>query len=40
MKDFVKTLDRNDPAFSFFCEKFPRFRMGKIKVGVFVGLQI
>jgi hypothetical protein len=24
MKNFVKALDRNGPAFSFLCEKFPR----------------
>ena len=40
MKNFVKALDRNGPAFSFLYEKFPRFSMEKIKAGVFFGLQI
>jgi hypothetical protein len=34
MKDFVKALDRNDSAFSFLCEKFPRLSTEKIKEGV------
>jgi hypothetical protein len=40
MKNFVKTLDRNGPAFSLLCEKFPRLSMVKIKAGVFIGPQI
>jgi hypothetical protein len=40
MKNFVKALDRNGPAFSFLCEKFPRLSTEKIKAGVFIGPQI
>jgi hypothetical protein len=40
MKTFVKELDRNGPAFSFLCEKFPRLVMEKIKAGVCIGPQI
>jgi hypothetical protein len=37
MKSFMKTLDRNGPAFTFLHEKFPRFSLEKIKVGLFIG---
>jgi hypothetical protein len=40
MKNSIKTLDRNGPAFSFLCEKFPKHRRKKIKVGIFFGPQI
>jgi hypothetical protein len=40
MKYFMKALDRNGPAFSFLCEKFPRLSTEKIKAGVFIGPQI
>jgi hypothetical protein len=36
----VKRLDRNGPAFSFLCEKFPRLSAEKIKAGVFIVNQI
>jgi hypothetical protein len=39
MKNFVKALDRNGPAFSILCEKFPRLST-EIKAGVFIGPQI
>jgi hypothetical protein len=34
MKSFMKTLYRNGLAFSFLHEKFPRFSLEKIKVGI------
>jgi hypothetical protein len=34
MKNFVKALDRNGPAFSVPCDKFPRLGMEKIRLGV------
>lgn len=37
MERFMKALDRNGPAFSFLYEKFPRFSLEKIKVGLFIG---
>jgi hypothetical protein len=40
IKNFVKALDRNGPAFSFLYAKFPRLSTEKIKAGVFIGLQI
>jgi hypothetical protein len=40
MKNFMKALDRNGPAFSVLCEKFPRFSMEKIRFGVFTDLQV
>jgi hypothetical protein len=40
MKNFMMALDRNGPAFSFLCEKFPRLSMEEIKAGVFIGPQI
>jgi hypothetical protein len=40
MKNYMKALDRNGPAFSFLCEKFPRLSMEKIKAGVFISPQI
>jgi hypothetical protein len=39
MKNFVKALDRNGPAFSLCCGKFPRLNM-EIKAGVFIGPKI
>jgi hypothetical protein len=39
IKNFVKALDRNGPAFSFLCEKYPRLSKKKIK-GVFIGPQM
>ena len=40
MKNFVKVPDRNGPAFSILCEKFPRLSTETIKAGVFIGPQI
>jgi hypothetical protein len=40
MKNLLKALDRNGPAFSLLCEKFPRLSTEKIKTGVFIGTQI
>jgi hypothetical protein len=40
MISFLKTIDRNGPAFSFLREKFPRFSLEKIKVGPFIGQQM
>ena len=40
MKNFVKAIDRNSPAFRYLHEKFPRLSEAKIKEGVFVGPQI
>jgi hypothetical protein len=37
MKNFMKALDRNGPAFSFLCEKFPRLSTEKIKAAVLIG---
>jgi hypothetical protein len=39
MKNSMKKLDRNGPAFSFLCEKFPRLSR-KIKVDIFIDPQI
>jgi hypothetical protein len=36
MKNFVKVLERNGPAFSFLCEKFPRLNTMKIKATRYV----
>jgi hypothetical protein len=35
MKNFVKAMDRNDSAFKYLAEKFPRLSEAKIKKGVF-----
>jgi hypothetical protein len=40
VKNFAKALDRNGPAFSSLCEKFPSLCAEKIKVGVFIGPQM
>jgi hypothetical protein len=40
IKNVMKALDRNGPAFSFLCEKFPRLSMEKNKAGVFISPQI
>jgi hypothetical protein len=39
MKNFVKAVDRNGPAFIFLCEQFPRLSTEKIKAGLFIGPQ-
>jgi len=36
-KNFVKTLDMKDPAFTYLCGKFPRLTFEKVKAGVFTG---
>jgi hypothetical protein len=40
MKNFMKALDSNCPAFLFLCQKFPRLNTEKIKAGVFIGPQM
>jgi hypothetical protein len=40
MKNFVKAIDQNGPAFKYLGEKFSRLSEAKIKEGVFVGPQI
>ncbi|GBN88393.1 hypothetical protein AVEN_35983-1 [Araneus ventricosus] len=40
VKNLVKAMDKNGPAFKRLYEKFPRFSVAKIKEGVFVGTQI
>ncbi|GBL75699.1 hypothetical protein AVEN_155006-1 [Araneus ventricosus] len=40
VKNFVKAMDKNGPAFKYLHEKFPRLSVAKIKEGVFVGTQI
>jgi hypothetical protein len=40
MKNYVKALHRNGPAFSVLCEKLPRLNMEKIRLGVFTDPQI
>ncbi|GBM46312.1 hypothetical protein AVEN_88006-1 [Araneus ventricosus] len=40
MKNLVKAMDKNGPAFKYPHEKFPRLSVAKIKEGVFVGPQI
>ena len=40
MKNFIKTLDKKCPAFTYLCGKFPRLTFEKVKADVFVGPQI
>jgi hypothetical protein len=40
MKNFVKALDKNGPAYLVLCEKFPRLSTEKIRLGVFTEPQI
>ena len=40
MKNFVKALDRNGPAFQYLRSKFPRVSEAKIKEGIFNGPDI
>lgn len=40
MKQFVKALDPNRPAFAYLRTKFPKISEAKIKEGIFVGPQI
>jgi len=37
MKNFVKALYTNSPAFSFLCENFPSLSTEKVKTGIFIG---
>ncbi|GBO25049.1 hypothetical protein AVEN_270434-1 [Araneus ventricosus] len=37
IKNLVKAMDKNGPAFKYLHEKFPRLSVAKIKEGVFVG---
>ena len=39
-KNFKQALDKNGPAISFLCEKFPELSMEKIKAVAVIGLQI
>jgi len=40
MKNFVKALNREEAAFTYVWEKFPRLSEAKLKEGVFIGPQI
>lgn len=40
VKNLVKAMDKNGPAFKYLHEKFPRLSEAKIKEGIFVGPQI
>jgi hypothetical protein len=40
MRNFVKALDVNGPAFMYLCGKFSRLTFEKVKAGVFIGPQI
>lgn len=40
MKNFVKALNRDGPAFQNLRQKFPTLREAKIKEGIFIGPQI
>lgn len=40
MKNFVKAMNRDGPAFGYLKQKFPRISEAKIKEGIFVGPQI
>ncbi|GBN26262.1 hypothetical protein AVEN_88691-1 [Araneus ventricosus] len=40
VKNLVKAMDKNGPAFKYLHEKFPRLSVAKIKEDVFVGTQI
>ena len=40
VKQLVKAMDTNKPAFTYLREKFPRLSEAKIKEGIFVGPQI
>ncbi|GBN40775.1 hypothetical protein AVEN_933-1 [Araneus ventricosus] len=40
VKNLVKAMDKNGPAFKYLHEKFPRLSVAKIKEGVFVGPRI
>ncbi|GBM85152.1 hypothetical protein AVEN_183191-1 [Araneus ventricosus] len=40
VKNLVKAMDKNEPAFKYLHEKFPRLNVAKIKEAVFVGLSL
>jgi hypothetical protein len=40
VKNFVKALERNGPAFLFLFENFPSVTTEKMKTGAFIGIQI
>ncbi|GBL90029.1 hypothetical protein AVEN_178422-1 [Araneus ventricosus] len=40
VKNLVKAMEKNGPAFKYLHEKFPRLSVAKIKEGFFVGPQI
>ena len=39
MKNFVRAMDRTEPAFKYLLDEFPRVNEAKIKEGFFVGPQ-
>jgi len=39
-KNFGQALDKNGPALSFLCKKFPKLSMERIKADAFNGLEI
>jgi len=40
MKNFVKTMNQEEAAFTYLREKFPRLSEAKLKEGIFIGPQI
>ena len=40
MKNFVKTTNQEEAAFTYLREKFPRLSEAKLKEGIFIGPQI
>jgi len=40
MKNFVKALDKTEPAFKYLCDKFPQLSIAKVSEGIFVGPDI
>jgi len=40
MKNFVKAMNQEEVAFTYFREKFPRLSEIKLKEGIFIGTQI
>lgn len=39
-KNFEQALDKNGPALSFLCKKFPKLSMEMLKADAFIGLEI
>jgi len=40
MKNFVKTMNQEETAFTYLWEKWPRLSEAKLKEGIFIGPQI